>query len=111
MKAKAAFYSGILLALLAASAFAGSPIEAVPCSIIGGLWDALRAIGPSLIVIMLVYGAAKYIYSSEDPAGMKQGRDIFIHAIIGGIIMGLLAAIISAVGDVELCPMITGLST
>ena len=84
-------------------------IEDVPCSVIVGVWDAVRAIVPALIAIMFMYGAAKYVYSAEEPGGRQQGKTICIHAIIGGIIMGLIAAVVSAIGMTgRICPGMTG---
>jgi hypothetical protein len=42
---------------------------------------------------MFLYGATKYAMSADNPGGRKQGKDIIIHAIIGGIIFALWAAI------------------
>jgi hypothetical protein len=82
----------------AAAVASAANIEAVPCMIISGVWDALTAIGPSLIAVMFFYGVAKYAYSADDPGGRKQGKTIIIHAVIGGILMGVLASIVSTLG-------------
>ncbi len=86
----------ILLAVVwpvpAAATFAS--IHRVPCSIITAVWEALRIVAPLIFGIIFLYGAAKYVYSAEDPGGRKQGKTILIHAIIGALIMGLLVAIV-----------------
>ncbi len=76
---------------------ASNAIHTVPCKLLGGLFSALTTIGPSLVLLMMVYGAAKYAFSADDPGGRKQGKTIFIHAIIGAVIMGLIYIIVKAV--------------
>jgi hypothetical protein len=83
-------------------------IEDVPCSVIRAVWDAMRTIAPSLIIIMFMYGAAKYVFSAEEPGARQQGKSICIHALIGGIILAILSAIVSMTGiATSLCQGIT----
>jgi hypothetical protein len=93
-------------ALLALAAVAPAMVSAtgvwkVPCDILQGVWDAVKVIGPSLVMIMLIYGSAKYAYSADDPGGRKLGRDIMVHAIVGGLIMGLVVTILTSVGGLN----------
>ncbi|MFH0861900.1 MAG: hypothetical protein V1875_02615 [Candidatus Altiarchaeota archaeon] len=87
-----------------------TPIHAVPCAVIEAMWEAVRSVAPMIFAIMFLYGAARYVYSADDPGGRKQGKNIIIHAIIGVLIMGVLVAIVSIMtnlGDFPLCPGIT----
>jgi hypothetical protein len=88
----------MISAALAACASAGfaaaaADIHTVPCLIIEGVWNALTVIVPSLITLMFLFGAAKYAYSANDPGGRKQGKNICIHAMIGGILFLLTWAV------------------
>jgi hypothetical protein len=99
-----------LVALLnAASTLASATsMEKVLCSILMPIGSALRAIGPSLFLVMFVYGAVKYAYSAEDPAGRKQGMSICIHSLVGGIILlmtGRIVQFVFIVGKIfPVCP-------
>jgi hypothetical protein len=86
-----------VLALVLLGGTVSAAIATVPCTIANAIGNALLVIGPSIVLLMFIYGAAKYAYSAEDPGGRKQGRDICIHAIIGGIIIGLWAVVIGTV--------------
>jgi len=93
------------LGLLAASSVSAQNIEDIPCSVIVGLWDALLAIGAALIALMFMYGAAKYAYGADDPGGRKLGKNIIIHAIIGGLILSLIEALMTMFNLwSDLCP-------
>jgi hypothetical protein len=91
--------SCLVLCFLASAVSASTTsIKDIPCSVIKAVADAMKAIGASLVAIMFIYGGVKYIYSADDPGGRKQGKNMVIHAIIGSLIMGLLAVIVSMVG-------------
>jgi len=92
------------LALLTLAAPASAAIEDVPCSIIKALYDAIfLSIGPTLVGIMFLYGAGKYVYSADDPGGRKQGKEMCIHAIIGGVIITMVDGVKTAMGALLVC--------
>lgn len=64
-----------------------------PCSIIRQIYYAVVYAGGSFVVLMMTYGAIRYIYSADNPGGRNQGKQIFIQAIIGGVLLGLWTAI------------------
>jgi hypothetical protein len=94
----------VSVGLLLAAAQVSAAIEDAPCLLIGGVYAALQGIAPSIVAIMFIFGAAKYVYSADYPGGRKQGKTICIHAIIGAIIMALLVGIITIFGGLALCP-------
>jgi hypothetical protein len=91
------------IGLLSAPVWAGD-IIAVPCVIIRGVMEALQRIAPAIIMLMFLYGAARYAYSADDPGGRKQGKNILIHTLIGSLIIGLIISIIATMGiATQLC--------
>ena len=99
----------VLLPLISLSVTAAaSNIEDVPCSVIVGVWYALRMIGPLILGVMFVYGGAKYVFSADNPGARKQGLTICLQVIIAGILLGLAVAIVTAAGITGwLCPDFT----
>lgn len=91
----------------ASAAVLAQQIMSVPCLLISAIFDALSSIGPALVTIMFLYGGVKYVFSSDDPGGRKQGKTICIHAIIGFVIMAVLSAVVNAVvnalGTIPMC--------
>jgi RsiW-degrading membrane proteinase PrsW (M82 family) len=75
------------------SAAGASIITNIICSVVSEIQSLLTAVGPSIVLIMFVYGGVKYIFSADDPGGRKQGKMICIHALIGGIILALALAL------------------
>lgn len=93
------------LALLASATLAQAAIEDVPCSIVSALYQAIfQYIGPTLVGVMFLYGAGKYAYSADDPGGRKQGKEMCIHAILGGVIITMVTGVRTAMGGMLLCP-------
>jgi hypothetical protein len=92
--------SAVLSIVLLASAAAASPVQMsdIVCSVITQVLDTLNAIGPALVLLMFLYGGVKYVYSADDPGGRKQGKDICVHAVIGGIIILLAGSILTIIG-------------
>ncbi|MBU0761756.1 MAG: pilin, partial [Candidatus Altiarchaeota archaeon] len=70
-------------------AYSSIDFKTVPCTILDAIFTALTAIGGTIVVTMFLYGGAKYAYSAEDPGARKQGKNMCIHAIIGGILIVL----------------------
>jgi hypothetical protein len=97
------FFRGLLIFSIISGYVSALRVEDVPCSVIVGVWKAISTVGPSLIIVMFLYGAAKYAYGVEEPGARKQGRDICVHAVIGGVLMGLLVGIIHALKITEIC--------
>ncbi len=98
-------YKKAALALLASATLAQAAIEDVPCSIVAALYTIIFTnVGPTLVGIMFLYGAGKYVYSADDPGGRKQGKEMCIHAIIGGVIITLITGVRAAMGGMLLCP-------
>jgi hypothetical protein len=87
----------LLLAAATLPSFASAQMWKVVCNLITPVWFTVTSVGPSLVVVMFVYGAVKYAYSADDPGGRKQGRDICIQAMIGGAIGILTYGILKAI--------------
>jgi hypothetical protein len=68
------------------------------CSIVKPIYDTLKVVGPTLVLIMFVYGATKYAYSADDPGGRKQGKDICVHSIVAGLLLMLSYTVMSILG-------------
>ncbi|MBD3389041.1 MAG: hypothetical protein GF414_09140 [Candidatus Altiarchaeales archaeon] len=75
-----------------------STISNVPCTFLLWIWEALKAIIPTMIAIMFIYGAAKYISSADDPSGRQKGKQICMHSVIGALIYILSVSVMLAVG-------------
>jgi hypothetical protein len=73
------------------------------CSVIFPVWDTLKAAGQALVLLMFVYGGTKYAYSADDPGGRKQGKNICIHAIIGGILISLTSGVLTTLNVKGMC--------
>jgi RsiW-degrading membrane proteinase PrsW (M82 family) len=82
-----------VLMLLATGVSAIIAVKDIVCSVIASVWWALAAIGPSMVLLMFLYGGTKYAYSADDPGGRKTAKNICIHAVIGGILMLLASAL------------------
>jgi hypothetical protein len=76
-----------LLVFGAITVTAVSGMQTTVCYVINTALYALAVIGPTLVVVMFFYGAAKYIFSADDPGGRKAGKNTIIHSIIGGILI------------------------
>ena len=72
----------------------GAPL----CSLLQSILNLFKAFFPALFVLMLIYGATKYIFSADDPGGRKVGKTRMIHAIIGIILLSLIRAILDMFG-------------
>lgn len=67
-------------------------------SFVCSLATSIRIIGNSLAVVMFVYGAAKYMYTSDDPGGRKQAMGICIAAIVAFLIIMMAGTVINQIG-------------
>jgi len=63
------------------------------CSFIIPVMNAISAMGGTLLVIMLIFGGVKYTFSADDAGGRKEGKNMIIHAVIGGILLSLVSII------------------
>ena len=72
----------------------GAPV----CALLQAIWNLFKAFFPALFVLMLIYGAAKYTFSADDPGGRKVGKTRIIHAIIGIVMLGLIRMLIQLFG-------------
>ena len=86
------FFTSILVSLASAQI----NFKSLPCTIIMQVSGTFYAVVPALVMVMFVYGGAKYAYSADDAGGRKQGKTICIHAIIGGIIFALVWVVLSS---------------
>jgi hypothetical protein len=97
----------IVLAVLCIAIMASTvsaDMAGIVCSILIQIYNALRAIGPAMVLLMFLYGGVKYVYSADDPGGRKQGRDICVHSLIGGIIILIaLSGLYSLFGFTAIC--------
>jgi hypothetical protein len=108
MKNRARLIFLILLSLAGSASSTG--IETVACTLLLSVWNTVRYAAVTLVGLMFVYGGLKYVHSAEDAAGRRAGKKICEHAVIGGIIIGLVRAIAVNIGintPVFLCPGIT----
>jgi hypothetical protein len=76
----------------------GTNVHVVPCMVIGGVFNALRVIVPTFVMIFFLAGVIKYVFNADNPGGRKQGRDQMIHAVLGGIALGIVEAVVHAAG-------------
>ena len=90
MSSAAAYTLANTMTSATAGAGGGADISAVPCEVIKQVADALKAIIPGLVGVMFLFGAAKYIYSADDPGGRKQAKSMINAAVIGAILAGTL---------------------
>lgn len=94
----------LLLFLLAHTVVAQNTIKKVVCNVITYILQGIQPIGASFVALMFVYGGLVYVYSADNPGGRKKGRDICVHAIIGGIIVVLADGAAAWVGITGSCP-------
>jgi hypothetical protein len=99
--------AGFGIALLASSASAQQCQDydmcVLICRIVNTIVGAIRVVGPTIVALMFTYGAVRYIFSADDPAGRKQGKTICVHALIGGCLLLLISWLIGWVGN-PCCP-------
>ncbi len=110
----------VLLAVFTLLAVAAFPASAATnklkenfCEIVVLLHKVLTYVGPTIVLLMFLYGGIKYVYSAEDPGGRKQAKNIMIHALIAGILLGLAVVIIEFViptikNDIDACYRLAG---
>ncbi|MFH1054557.1 MAG: hypothetical protein V1744_00525 [Candidatus Altiarchaeota archaeon] len=65
---------------------------------VNSLTTSFTIMGNSIAVIMFVYGAAKYVYTADDPAARKQAVGMCIAAIMALIIIRVAGDVIDMVG-------------
>ncbi len=61
------------------------------------LINSIRIIGNSIAVVMFIYGAARYVYASDDPGGRKQAISICIASVVALIIIFIAESVIGAI--------------
>jgi len=61
------------------------------------LKDGMFIIGTTIVLLMMVYGGVKYVYSADDPGGRKQALSTIINAFIGGIFLILAYTVITMI--------------
>jgi len=81
----------ITLVLLCTSASA-QLLKPVYCFVIA-LISAMSTVGGSLVLLMIVYAAVKYVYNADDPGARKQAVSMIVNAIIAGILLLIAYAI------------------
>jgi len=77
----------LYLATSASALTIAEAIKNVVCKVLKTVMDPLPTIGVSLVLLMIIYAAVKYVYSADDPGGRKQAKSIIVNALIGGIIL------------------------
>ncbi len=96
-----------VLGLLASAASAQlvDTFRRTPCRILMNFYNAMDVVIPSLVFIMMVYGAIRYAYGADDPGGRKSGKNIFIQAIVGGLLFLMYTAVMTLIfGAAPTCP-------
>jgi hypothetical protein len=84
---KALMYLLVISILSMAVSATGNIMLTTVCQVLTPIIETLTAIGPALVIVMFLYGGAKYVYSADDPGGRKQAKSILVNSIIGGIII------------------------
>jgi hypothetical protein len=94
-----------LTALLVAYAMLSSPasasgnylggIIAVVCTLV----KSFKIMGYSIAIVMFIYGAAKYVYTADDPGGRKQALGVCVAAVMAMLIITAATTIISGIGQ------------
>ncbi len=100
--------AALAAAVVILSSQAEATVDFTPllCTILTEIKTAVLTVGSTLVLIMFAYGAVKYAFAADDPGGRKAGKMTCIHAIIGGILIVMYAAIESLVhvGWWNICP-------
>jgi hypothetical protein len=78
-----------LILTLSLAASATVDFKTVPCRVVLDVLTLMTRAAATFVILMMIYGAIKYIYSADDPGGRKQGKNTIIHAIVAGIIIGM----------------------
>ncbi len=97
------FAASLLSSSAAAQNCQAYPMCVLVCRIINTLVTAIIPLGGTLVLLMFTYGAVRYVFSADDPAGRKQGRMICIHSIVAAMLILLVSWIVAWVGD-PCCP-------
>ncbi|MFH1404207.1 MAG: hypothetical protein ABIH11_08070 [Candidatus Altiarchaeota archaeon] len=79
-------------------------IHIAPCKIIVMVRDAIMSLTGIMVLLMFTYGGIKYVYSADDAGGRKAAKKICEHAIIGGILAGLMNEVLTVLGNTPYCP-------
>jgi hypothetical protein len=90
---------GSALALGALSTFASATYLTVINTFICDMAISFKLMGNSIAIVMFVYGAAKYIYTADDPGGRKQAMSICIACIVALLIIQATSGVIGQIGD------------
>jgi hypothetical protein len=86
-----------VLALCPSVMAPGATMSSIVCDVLLNIHGTLVVIAPTFVALMFVYGGVKYVYGAEDPGVRKSGKQICIHAIIGGIIVAIYQAVVDIV--------------
>ena len=89
--------SAALAAVASTVSAGGSYLQPVIDFVDQQLTHSIKVIGLSLSVLMFVYGAAKYVYTVDDPGGRKQAMGICVASLIAMIIIYVADIIIMAI--------------
>jgi hypothetical protein len=100
---KAGFATALLASFASAQVCNDYDMCRLICKIVNTIVGAIRVVGPTLVALMFTYGAVRYIFSADDPAGRKQGKTICVHALIGGLLLLLISWLIGWVTN-PCCP-------
>jgi len=89
--------SAAVLSVLASAASASllDTFRRTPCKILMNFYNAMNVVVPTLVFIMMTYGAIRYAYGADDPGGRKTGKSIFIQAMVGGLLYLLYTAVMT----------------
>jgi hypothetical protein len=86
------------LAVYALSSYASAAFLTTIINFACRLVTSFRMMGNSLAIVMFVYGAARYVYTADDPGGRKQAISICVACIMALLIIQMATVIIGAVG-------------
>jgi cbb3-type cytochrome oxidase subunit 3 len=73
-------------------------MSTVVCGVLRPIAETFKTVGPTIVLIMFLYGAVKYAYSADDPGGRKQAKSIVIQSIIAGILLLMVAVFMTILG-------------
>ena len=94
-----------LFLIIPSLAAATTTMSDVFCSIVTPVIGTIWTVGGTLVMLMFLYGGVKYVFSSDDAGGRKQGKTICIHALIGGVLLVLVSGFVTLLNlGASVCP-------
>jgi cbb3-type cytochrome oxidase subunit 3 len=80
-------YLSLLAIFAMAATVSAGTIRQIVCPTLVQVIEAFMAIGPTMVLLMFLYGGVRYIYGADDPGVRKQAKSIVINSVIGGMLL------------------------